>query len=627
MLPLRLVIFLSAWLVPTRPASLSGRRQYDYGSDVHTRFQKRQGYRPPIVTGLPSVDGHLPARREIRELEKDEDLWNLFLLALSWMQYTDQDVWSSWYKIAGIHGAPGQTWGGVEAIPGNDNIGYCHHVSILFPTWHRPYLALYEQILYNIVQYIASLYPPEKREHIGKAAKSFRLPYWDWAATPQNGTGVLPLSMGGHPNIAVSGPNGVQTIANPLFSYTFKPFNASIFPELPFNTWNETKRAPRPINSPAATSNNSFVARALDSQMPSFQQRLYNLFANYPNYTSFSNEAWIPTDDNGTYDSIEALHDSIHTLGGGAFGHLSIIQYSAFDPLFLLHHVNVDRIFAMWQVLYNDSYVVPMPAIYPSHTSTVGQIQDTETALTPFFSDNGVFWTSDTVRDHEVFGYTYPEVSNKNRAEVVASINRLYTHYSPATIAMTHQWRQSRGYGNTAVADNSRSRPDAYRRSLRLPVDAVFDGEDYYEWIANIRVKKDALNDSFMIHLFLGTVPGDPSTWTVASNLVGTLGVFAHSGPHGKMGQRHIAGTIPMTSALLDAIAARKIVSLRPRQVEPFLKSQLRLRISLLTETVVSPEEVDGLGVSIVSSRVRAPASETRLVKWGDVESHFDLFV
>ncbi|RYP87352.1 hypothetical protein DL769_000556 [Monosporascus sp. CRB-8-3] len=468
MLPLRFTVLLSACFVPTHLASFSGRGQYEYGSDVHARFQKRQGYRPPIVTGLPSVDGHLPSRREIRELEKDEDLWNLFLLALSWMQYTDQDVWSSWYKIAGIHGAPGQTWGGVEAIPGNDNIGYCHHVSILFPTWHRPYLALYEQNLYDIVQYIASLYPPEKQEHFGKVAKSFRLPYWDWAATPPNGTGVLPLSMGGDPNIAVSGPNGVQTIANPLFSYTFKPFNASIFPEMP-----------------------------VSSLKPACKH----------------NEAWIPTDNNGTYDSIEALHDSIHTLGGGAFGHLSIIQYSAFDPLFLLHHVNVDRIFAMWQVLYNDSYVVPMPAIYPSHTSAAGQIQDKETALTPFFFENDTFWTSDMVRDHEVFGYTYPEVSTKNRVEVVASINRLYTHYSPATIAMAHQWRQSRGYGNTAVTDNSHSRWDAYRRSLRLPINAVFDGEDYYEWIANVRVKKDALNDSFIIHLFLGNAPGDPSTW------------------------------------------------------------------------------------------------------------------
>lgn len=96
-----------------------------------------------------------------------------------------------------------------------------------------------QQILYDIVQYIASLYSPDKLDHVQKAAKSFRLPYWDWAATPPNGTSVFPLSMGGEPNIAVSGPNGVQTIANPLFSYTFKPFNGSIFPEPPVSLFSQ----------------------------------------------------------------------------------------------------------------------------------------------------------------------------------------------------------------------------------------------------------------------------------------------------------------------------------------------------------------------------------------------------
>ncbi len=35
-----------------------------------------------------------------------------------------------WRKV-GIHGAPGLTWGNVTPLPGNDNIGYCHHV--LYP--------------------------------------------------------------------------------------------------------------------------------------------------------------------------------------------------------------------------------------------------------------------------------------------------------------------------------------------------------------------------------------------------------------------------------------------------------------------------------------------------------------
>lgn len=44
----------------------------------------------------------------------------------------------------GMHGAPYISWNGVEAAPGASLSGYCSHSSVLFPTWHRPYLALYE---------------------------------------------------------------------------------------------------------------------------------------------------------------------------------------------------------------------------------------------------------------------------------------------------------------------------------------------------------------------------------------------------------------------------------------------------------------------------------------------------
>ncbi len=42
----------------------------------------------------------------------------------------------------GIHGRPYTLWNNVN---GQFNYtGYCTHDSILFPTWHRPYLALFE---------------------------------------------------------------------------------------------------------------------------------------------------------------------------------------------------------------------------------------------------------------------------------------------------------------------------------------------------------------------------------------------------------------------------------------------------------------------------------------------------
>ncbi|KAF3061355.1 Tyrosinase [Daldinia childiae] len=604
--------------------------QYDYGFTADLRLRKRAPSQSSIVTGPPRFNGETQLRQDIRDLQNDEDKWNLYLLALSWMQFTDQESQFSWYQITGIHGAPALTWADVDPTPGNEHSGYCTHVSILFPPWHRPYLALYEQVLYNIVQFIASFYPPELQDRFQKAADTFRIPYWDWAAVPPNGVSVLPLSVGASPIINVTGPNGVQTISNPLFSYVFRPFNSSTFPDFPYNTWLETKRAPRPINSANATSNNSFVAHALDVHLPSFQQRLYNLFSNYPNYTTFSNEAWIPGPNNGTYDSLESLHDAIHTVGGGVYGHLAIIAYSGFDPLFWLHHANIDRIFTMWQHLYNNTYVVPQPAVYSSHTTSPGQVENSQTALTPFFFNETDFWTADMVRNHEVFGYTYPEVANKNRSELVATINKLYGKFSPASIFMgsdrslRHSSRHTKhpshrgSYKANGISWNSQS-------SSRPSLGAVFRDGKYREWIANIRVNKHAMGGSFSIHLFLGDVPSDPSSWPVAPNLVGTHGIFAHKSVHSRTSDRMVTGTIPMTSALMHMVTSGKISSLHAEDAEPFLKSNLEVRVSLANGTVINARHIGGLSINIVSSLVKAPESENMLSEWGKIETHFNL--
>lgn len=44
--------------------------------------------------------------------------------------------------LTGIHGFPYVPWNEVPGV--NFTMGYCQHASILFPSWHRPYLALVE---------------------------------------------------------------------------------------------------------------------------------------------------------------------------------------------------------------------------------------------------------------------------------------------------------------------------------------------------------------------------------------------------------------------------------------------------------------------------------------------------
>ncbi len=87
-----------------------------------------------------------------------------------------------------------------------------------------------------------------------------------------------------------------------------------------YDLWPTTVRSPT-TNDSTSQSNNSRVSMTLDQNLPSFQQRVYNLFSSYRNFSTFSNEAWIPSGQENEYDSLESLHDTIHTLSGTAGPH------------------------------------------------------------------------------------------------------------------------------------------------------------------------------------------------------------------------------------------------------------------------------------------------------------------
>ena len=50
----------------------------------------------------------------------------------------------SYFQIAGIHGQPFVPWDEDRTKVAIKESGYCTHNSILFPTWHRPYMLLFE---------------------------------------------------------------------------------------------------------------------------------------------------------------------------------------------------------------------------------------------------------------------------------------------------------------------------------------------------------------------------------------------------------------------------------------------------------------------------------------------------
>jgi tyrosinase len=82
-------------------------------------------------------------RLEIRQLARNSDQWNLYLLGMERFQSKDKNDKLSYYQVSGVHGRPFQTWNNFPT-PLVNQAGFCPHGSTLFGSWHRPYLAIFE---------------------------------------------------------------------------------------------------------------------------------------------------------------------------------------------------------------------------------------------------------------------------------------------------------------------------------------------------------------------------------------------------------------------------------------------------------------------------------------------------
>ncbi|CAG8505735.1 20245_t:CDS:2 [Dentiscutata erythropus] len=354
----------------------------------------------------------------------------------------------SFYQIAGIHGLPYTTYDGVTGGVHEYNNqtdwakgrwgGYCHHGDILFPSWHRPYLLLIESLLVNEAKKIASQYPDNEKEKYVEAAKQLRHPYWDWGDEK---------AMKGIPEIFITSeieintPKGKKKVKNPLKSFTLpvdvsyplgKGQNPTDKPNynVPNLTYNPFTPAGYPtIRHPNADYEDQYnlLNSNLSVHVPTvFRPGLYQMF-HIRDFLRFSHHGVKPGGAQmgnvfsghpppsatgiGHFASLEIVHDDLHLATGGIGGHMAYIDLAGFDPLFFFHHVNVDRLFALWQGVYPDSWIPKITELNGTYTDEIDKVVDENTDLTPFRKTKTEFWKSSDVRDIEKLGYTYLEVA------------------------------------------------------------------------------------------------------------------------------------------------------------------------------------------------------------------------
>lgn len=432
-------------------------------------------------------------RQDINTLEeKDPDVFNLLLVALDKLQKAGEDDPWSYFQLSGIHGNPFVAWPDPAVTsPGDGGTfdksrGYCPHGSLLFATWHRPYMLIIEQALVAAAEDIAQQYKTEAlKTKYQAAAKRLRFPYWDWATRKyESHTPDIVKKE----KVTVITPDGSKLINNPLHSYIFKDKENRTF-GIQFVGAERTTRGTAKFTG--ATDEGAADA-AMQAGFITRRQQTFNNLMSTSSFNDFSS-------------SLEVLHNQVHVeIGGEGGGQMYFLAYSAFDPIFWLHHNNIDRLMAIWQAAN--------PGLKLTKGRAVGTFQrrvqsgvtqdDENTPLYPFKHPNGDWWTSKDVEDVRAiwdYGYGFPEVPCEQKdldkeALDAFSTEQINLLYKPENLAQ-------------------KKRAEVESRS---------------EWNVNIVVDQAERSETFSIYVFLGKPPSNPSDWIKADNKVGMLSVLGN---------------------------------------------------------------------------------------------------
>ncbi|KAI9702460.1 MAG: hypothetical protein M1836_000940 [Candelina mexicana] len=469
----------------------------------------------------------------------------MYILALESLQTRAEDDDLSWYQLSGIHGYPHIPWQYPKSPADDTKYGYCTHHSLIFLPWHRPYVLVFEQILCEEAISIAKNFTGPSATRYQAAAENLRAPYWDWASNDTQSR-IPDVVSAPTINVVRLSPDGTENnvlIANPLYSYKF----AAIHTDGGFG---------------ATTVRGSDPNEILSNSFPSRQQGVLALFS-FPDFNSFSTSA-------------EGIHGEVHTDVGG---NMVIVDQAGFDPIFWLHHCQVDRIYSLYQASH------PGLALTADGTSTItfalhgDKEDDLFTPLYPFRHPNGVEFNSDDIKTAQstfTYGYTYPEVpvglsEQDLQAYTTKMINKLY---GPS-------------FDDGSFAGNASG---AQAPTARL------------EWSAHVLVDSNDVNGTHRVLFYIGNSNNSNSSlsdnYRSDDSLVGVAGIFTGTTPM-EMGNTMLNLTVPLTSDLV-----KKNIALRPNDTVPELASRLYWVVEKVQDMVgeIPPTDLKTLKIAVSST-------------------------
>lgn len=352
-------------------------------------------------------------------------------------------------------------------IHGNCN-GFtkCQHGNWFFPPWHRSFLYYFEALIQHY-----------------SGDNNFALPYWDWSRTH----GV---------------PGSFYGAANPLDDIL------SIRTQCPS----------APTAGRGVTVKDQFSQSDLDTYVGS---TVINRIQQNPDYATYGGRA------NSGGELERTPHNFVHRWVGGTKGSNMVRAYSPLDPIFWMHHCNVDRLYSNW---------LSRPGHNPPPETTWKQ-----KSFNDFFDKDGnpagSQFTCEATVDSRVMNYIYDETMEVPGPLTERLTARRTAATSEEVVATVTAARLTKGVGVLTFATEGAPTPEA-----RRVMNATALGADDYVVRLGIEGIKRPARQNTGVHVFLG--PGiTAQTPITAPGYVGSFTFFDggdEGGTHAHEGARNL---------------------------------------------------------------------------------------
>jgi tyrosinase len=298
---------------------------------------------------------------------------------------------TSWRFFGGIHGFDPGLWQQVGQLNEGDTPpsdgdaktywAQCQHGSFYFLPWHRGYLLAFEAVVRDAIT------------QAGGPGATWALPYWNYFKSGQN---QMPAAFA-----SPDWPDGSGD--NPLFvSQRFGPNgDGNVFipmDQVDLNALGDTK-----FTGPGSGGSPGFGGVS----------------------TGFAHGG-------SNHGGLESQpHDMVHVLVGGGDdqnpGLMSVPDLAGLDPIFWLHHSNIDRLWEVWNES-SPSHTDPTDTKWVKGPASVGQ----RAFVMPMPGGRSWTYTPADTTSLATLGYTYDDLSAPGLPQIASRRQRLGLGMAPA---------------------------------------------------------------------------------------------------------------------------------------------------------------------------------------------------